>query len=426
MKHIKRGLFFILILGSFSTQSFADGSNPTPTPNIFPAGVACCSIGQKGGYSIDHLCQPCGSAPYPYLLQCCPNNAPPADHLINGNFSYDQILTAGYCLDSNSFRVACSFCETKSGCISPMDLGPAPSNVRWDPDYHSCTPQSVSVSGPVPPSPVSSHVTGDSHSGDQFNNTVNRRLGCCLNSSNGAIPNYDPLWLAPPSGKNKAGSFYEKYDCMENINNSKGSPYKDFNELWASSSGNSAGDQLPNAVILRNALGNVVTGYYTLKGQHCDEFGEVSMNPIQPGKVNPSMSKGLQMNSSALPFVHIGSVIPNPSWPIGYEGKSVLKGPPQCDLKPQDCLRCPLLVRAALEAKCPANPTDPTLPLRTYEFTNDYSVVERHCGVASSVLVHLRIEQVTQIAGQPSMKTVDTVVDSGRISTIDIKRLIHN
>jgi len=84
--------------------------------------------------------------------------------------------------------------------------------------------------------------------------------------------------------------------------------------------------------------------------------------------------------------------------------------------------RCPLLVRAALISRCPGNPPAGTNAPR---FTvNDASNITR-CPSADTAQVHIRVEQVFRIAGEPQMAPVDTILDQKFSSTLNVGDVIR-
>ena len=92
-----------------------------------------------------------------------------------------------------------------------------------------------------------------------------------------------------------------------------------------------------------------------------------------------------------------------------------------------DRRRCPVLVRAAIAASCSSELSVPGTPIATY------SGPPKRCSSASQIQVHIRVEQLTEIAGQAKLKTADTVVDVGAdgktglgSAVISIDRIIAN
>jgi hypothetical protein len=252
-------------------------------------------------------------------------------------------------------------------------------------------------------SEVSKSVGGASTSA-QFANARNKKLACCMNGFGGI---------------SAASTVLTKFDCIENMKET----YSDFNALWASSDDADNGGQM-NAFVLADGRGKPITGFYTENGVRCGEFNEFSSTPIQPGRINPIMNSGQmnRVNGAGDAFESVGSAIPNPSgtgfnFMVGKLGSSA-KAPTST----ADRRRCPILVRAALMVGCPRNPASSNAIEKTYE---DPSTKSRRCAVASSVQVKIRVEQVWEIAGQPKLQPVDTVIDNKAAGSISVDRIIQ-
>ena len=84
--------------------------------------------------------------------------------------------------------------------------------------------------------------------------------------------------------------------------------------------------------------------------------------------------------------------------------------------------RCPVLVRAALIASCPAVNTAPNAVHYT---VTDQPTNESRCPVADHIRVHVRTEQVFQIAGTAPLAPVDTIVDNKDASSISLDKIIR-
>jgi len=284
-------------------------------------------------------------------------------------------------------------------CAPPMTLqmNGANSSCVFNPARNACD----DGAGGGPASEVSGNITGESAQ-DRFNNTINKKLACCLNEF-GAM-----------------GSFV-KFDCVENDI----SQYKSFNELWSSADTEAEGGQL-NAILLTNAQGRWLSGFYTLAGSRCEGFSEFA-GAIQPGVVNPVGGVGAQMNrvgSSGFDTKN-RSPIPLPGSGVGggTNAYSTMSNGITQKLKQtipttvEDKRRCPILVRAAIVAQCP--PSGDTPPA-TYEGP------PRQCSAAKDIFIHIRVEQVWEIAGQPTMMPFDTVVNRASAADISIDRIIAN
>jgi hypothetical protein len=259
-------------------------------------------------------------------------------------------------------------------------------------------------------SPVSAGVGGATPQA-RFENAVNKKLACCLNQYDSTDP---------------TASGFLKYDCIDNSTKR----YADFNALWTSTDEASDGGQM-NAFILTNSAGKEITGFYTLDGRRCNEFSEFTSDTIQPGVVNPAMSlgqgKGAGGSKAADAFEARGSSLAKPSgsaysFLYGKLGSDRNKAPTST----ADRRRCPVLVRAALVVGCPQNPASASAFQKTYEETDASGNKKRRCSVASNMQVHVRVEQVWEIAGTPLLKPVDTVIDGRSAGSIAIDQIIMN
>ena len=293
-------------------------------------------------------------------------------------------------------------------------IGPL-AHAQLDQNYHSCGGGNGSS---VPASIVSTLVTGDPSTPEQYNNAVNKRMGCCLH-----VRNTQKTTFTGSVPGNNISNGDEKFDCVDNAQ----TQYASFDDLWASST-----DGLPNAVVLRNTFGNIITGWYMLNGQKCNEFGEFTDQPIQKGKVDPVIKSGIQMNKNSDTTGNIFSssgygTIPVPtvsSWQtdyISHVSSGFLHGPPDCQAHPNDCFRCPLLVRAAMVAKCPIN-NNPSNKFTYQDSTTHLS----QCAAASSIVVHVKVEQVYEISGQKTITPINTITNSGMAGSIDVRALINH
>jgi hypothetical protein len=268
-------------------------------------------------------------------------------------------------------------------------------------------------------SPVASDAKSV-NSGVTWSTIVNKKLACCLNDS-------------LPAGSTSGDV---KFDCIDNSTQAS-----DFNTLWSSSDNALDGGQI-NAMILAAANGKALTGFYTLGGARCSEFSEFDPTGIHPGTVNPvAAQQATQQNfvngsnsttefaASSLP------VITPPTGALGYAmlqagfsaaGKKMLAPHPEtgnaADI--QNAIRCPILVRAAIIASCPAIPNGQNAVHMTATGSASASGATR-CPVADHIQVHIRAEQVFTIAGSPSVQTTDTVVDNKDATSISIGNIIR-
>lgn len=237
-------------------------------------------------------------------------------------------------------------------------------------------------------SPVSSAITGVNPA-QQFENTLNKKLACCMNES-----------IRPDI----TGAFI-KFDCAENPSVAN---TNNFNTLWTASDDPLDGGQ-SSAMVLAGPLGKYLTGFYTLDGVKCEEFSEFAQ-PFTPARVKKNQSGTWYKAEDTGP-----TITPPASFTSIFSSKSV----PTTAL---DMKRCPIVARAAFVPTCPANPDLPAVP-KTY--VDPVSGI-KHCSSAASIQVHVRIEQVFEIEGTPKMKTVDTVAEQRLASSISVEKIIQN
>jgi len=213
------------------------------------------------------------------------------------------------------------------------------------------------------PSAVSTEIAGpDPYT--QFKNAVNKKLNCCLNDHTKGLNNY-------------------KFDCIDNSAENN-TPYTSFDTLWSGSDFAGDGGQ-PFGIILSNASGKPISGYYTVKGVRCDQysefFGDGRYSKL-PGYAQPSSQKEKEA--------------------------------------------CPILVRAAITATC--SKTNPPLPaIQTYyeDTSIGAGLIGRHrCTSAEKITMHIQIKQVTPISGVKPMKTYDTVASPSEAANINVKKII--
>jgi len=227
--------------------------------------------------------------------------------------------------------------------------------------------------------------------GEVFDDFVNQKLKCCMH---GSSPN----------------DAFAKYDCIENASQK----YQNFNELWASSDELANGGKM-NAILLTGPLGSkqALTGFYTTEGKYCSEFSEfaVPTEGIQPFKIDGATKSP------------IGQAYPLPNGIDTIRTQLAVKRrfPTTID----EMKRCPVLLRAALLVKCGTNtPVAGALP-KTYTDLTQAKDISR-CTTASSVQIHLRMEQIYQIAGQANLKTIDTITDHNQTSSISVDAILKS
>jgi hypothetical protein len=281
-------------------------------------------------------------------------------------------------------------------CMSPFTLNTSSGKCEFLPSHNGCDSGN---GGSIFASEVSNNISGPTAE-SRFGNTMNKKLACCLNQFG------------------TSGLDFVKFDCVENrIQN-----YADFNALWRSFD-NGAGGQM-NALVLTNVQGKRVSGFYTLSGSRCEEFSEFG-GPLQRALVNPAQTGAIQGKraTSQSGIDTIGAAYPLPG---GADYANVSAASKPVPTSAADKRRCPILVRAAMVATCPDNDTtDPTRPIRVYPSVGTNSN-PRQCSAAADISVHVRVEQLYEIAGQPVMKPIDTVIDRAQAGEISIDRIIGN
>jgi len=213
-----------------------------------------------------------------------------------------------------------------------------------------------------------------------FNKTVNKKLGCCMNAFT-------------------KGTWNFKFDCIDNS-----AAAGDFNTLWTSSDSTADGGQL-NAIVLNGANGPS-SGFYTIAGARCDEFSEFG-GTILKGRIDPRTNTVVTENGTiSLPTAASYTTLKT----------NLNKTTPQSIA---DRIRCPNLVRAAISAKCGANPALPAVQTTLVDSSN-----QTRCSTAENVQIHVRVEQVTELVGKPVMKIQDSVLNTNTAGNISVKGLI--
>lgn len=282
-------------------------------------------------------------------------------------------------------------------CLPPYTLNTSSKTCEFKRERHACN---AGNGAGIAPSEVSPSITGSSKA-EKFENAMNKKLACCLNEFGSTGTSV-------------------KFDCVDNTQ----THYADFNTIWGSGDPSVDGAQ-SNAIVLANSMGKLLSGFYTLAGNRCQEYSEFG-GLITPGKVNPAVVTAGEMNLAKQAGVAPANAFQaNPTQPL-IHGEShgdlstyfASKGIPQTAAEKR---RCPILVRAAIVAKCPTNPLPPAAQ-KTITLPDGST----HCSAASSLQVEIRIEQVYEVAGMPKMIPEDTILDPKNASAISIDRLIAN
>jgi hypothetical protein len=285
-------------------------------------------------------------------------------------------------------------------CSAPYELGGAQKKeCTFVRDNHNCgkasTTGTLSAYGEV----------ADTQSPANFDLLANKKLACCLNSH----------------ALNADGSVFPsfvKYDCVQTKHLDAAGKLIDFNTLWAGADDVLDGGQM-NALALVNAHGQPITGFYTRRGNRCSQFSEFA-GTLQRKRIKPFLGNMQQQQVSAgAGEENLGSPYPLPS----TASYLALKGALTSRTIPtslQDMNECPILVRAAMVVDCPT--FSATKPFVSVNDPSDPSVVR--CPVAASVKIHLRIEQLFEIAGETPLKTFDTRASKDQVPGIDIAEII--
>jgi hypothetical protein len=269
-------------------------------------------------------------------------------------------------------------------CAAPYELDLASGTCIYSSAHHACN---GGGSGAVA-SPVSPLITGANPT-DIFANALNKKLACCMNEYNAVT-----------------GSFI-KFDCMDNSK----TVYTSFDQLYESHDDGTDGGQ-SNALALSNQQGKPLTGFYTLNGTHCDQFSEFAGSIFQEKiDLNNAITKGVAIVAAQ------GADISNVQT---YFAKSF-----RVPTSVNDFKACPILVRAAMVSACPATGTPPSVQTAMDTIWPNTAIPKR-CSAASTIQVHLRIEQYVQIAGQAVMTPMDTILDQNGLTTISITDVLQN
>jgi hypothetical protein len=305
-------------------------------------------------------------------------------------------------------------------CADPYQLNISGSSATcvFNPALHACDDGS-SGSGDFP-SPVSDFIgptpspapSSTANKTLQFDNTVNKKLACCLNAFHS--DNTD---------------LYEKFDCLDNSRMS----YTNFDALWQSSDTSTDGGQL-NAIILTDgsAIGSatgaqkIISGFYSLTGQHCDQFSEFAYSPgsqITRYRVDPLVMSSQQTKIGGSGFVATGTPSPLPeSAAYATINTQVTSGTwnKTVPTTRADFLSCPILVRAAIVATCPP----PTLAPNALTTVDTAAGSTPRCAVAGGIQVHVRIEQIFEITGTAPAPVTDTMMQLNSTTSLDVTSII--
>jgi hypothetical protein len=174
-----------------------------------------------------------------------------------------------------------------------------------------------------------------------------------------------------------------------------------------------------------------ITGFYSMTGQHCDQFSEFAYtSAIQRATVNPLQKSGQQNQVAGAGFVYAGGTIPIPTASAYSTINGVVTGTwgKKIPTTQQDFLSCPILVRAAMVATCPSMTQAPNALTSVNLGTGNGAggTSGARCAAAGGIQVQLRIEQVFTVTGMPPAKTFDSVVTLNSTTSMDVSQLILN
>lgn len=287
----------------------------------------------------------------------------------------------GYSYDSSQTTEQCVFNESHNACDATSEMHPS--------------------------------TTGGSYS-QRFDNTVNKKAACCGIQFGRVGTNFTtPI----------------KMDCVDNSKTN----YANFDALWSSADPAPAGGQ-PNLMILTDAAGRELTGWYTLDGVRCNQYASLSRDTITRGRLNPIVQAGQQgqVSTAGDRFEPVGGTISAPAGAAsiltGFEtnpskfgatthpGAGITSNRTDIN-RARAAIQCPIYVRAAAVYGCDENAKGNT-QLRTI----DNGGTPR-CAAASQIKIHVRVEQIYEIYGQQSIKAQDTIVDSDQSKNVSLEDL---
>ncbi len=252
---------------------------------------------------------------------------------------------------------------------------------------------------------MSSNVMPSVPGSEDIRNFLNPKLKCCLNEIDGAF----------------SGGSHLKFDCIENTGVASS-----FDQLWAGKDQDLNG-AAPYATLLAGFGGKPISGFYALEGgslRRCGEFSEfAALETIQGYRVDPAQTVVQQNSVGAGNRVKIGSPLPIPQGPtFGYIRTEVLKKGKKIPTTVEEMRRCPVLLRAATVVSC-KKPVPGQNPQKTY-IDSAATTDKVRCATGGVVQIHVQLRQIHEITGQPTMKMVDTVLDSSQLSTISIEEIL--
>lgn len=446
-----RGVPIACLAGPFTCSGGAESSpRPTATPNLSlplcAEGVTCTSVtppNPSGKWT--KICGPgnldcfsccmsstrpffAGGGSLPPVMSChsgpfqqCraePTPPPPVSSASNCGIGLACQSVGSGGVGKMTLDRGC--CSTETGCMAPPYVCPPtigvtppspPSSPYLDPlQPAQCQKGFTKLGGRCVIDPVfhtcarsANGSVMSSASGADFDTFLNPKLKCCMGE-------YDGTFI---------GGAHYKFDCIENVKS-----YPDFDQLWDKSDLDVNGGA-PYAVTLSGFASKPVTGFYALESgnlRRCGEFSEFAANgPIQPYRVDGPQTVVQQNKVGEGVKVPVGSPIPIPTG-AGFSSirSKVLGQGKRIPETVQEMRRCPVLVRAAMLINCkPSSSSNPN----TY-VDNTASTDKVRCISGASVQFQIQLRQVYEITGQATLKTVDTLVNSGAQGTLSIEQIL--
>lgn len=247
----------------------------------------------------------------------------------------------------------------------------------------------------------------DQNSFADYTSRINRKLACCMNAGS----------------KNNAKE--HRLDCIQTQNS-------DFDALWASKDSDHDGghdggqmnaillaapgaktEKLANGTIVR--VGSVISGFYSKDGVLCPQYSEF----LAPGgtltrykieamqttlqQEHVTTSGGMSPSGTPYPSLHVPFSISASFQTTGKRNKF--------PTTVQERNLCPVLVRAAIVTECPqGSKADASGKIR--------------CEVASSVSIRVKIEQLFEIAGTPTFKPIDTILNPEQATSFNVREVL--
>jgi hypothetical protein len=308
--------------------------------------------------------------PPPYV--CPPGSTTPPNMTINPSNPFADPVDPSLCRKG----------FTKSGTVCVPSA-----------DYHACA------------APTNSSVMPSVPGTEDIRSFLNPKLKCCLNEIDGAF----------------TGGSHLKFDCIENVGVSKS-----FDALWAGTDLETNGGA-PYATLLAGFGGKAISGFYALEGgtlRRCSEFSEFAASEAIEGfRMDGPQAVTQQNTVGAGQRVKTGVVLPIPKGKaFDHIRTEVAKKGKKVPSSVEEMRRCPVLLRAATVVSC-KKPTPGQFPPKTY--SDPSATADRtRCSSGGVVQIHVQLRQIYEITGQPTLKTVDTVLDSSQLSTISVEEIL--